>query len=88
MEVYIHFVYVIFLRIPTNIFPIWQEGVDVVWETVGGEMFETCLVNLANKGRLVIVGGISSYKKENEVSPEMDISYLPALVSTIWLDIS
>ncbi|KAG8177599.1 hypothetical protein JTE90_024199 [Oedothorax gibbosus] len=51
----------------------YEGGVDVVWETIGGEMLETCLANLAQNGRIVIVGGISSYKNANAVSSKMDV---------------
>ena len=27
-----------------------------MWESVGGEMFETCIRALANNGRLVVIG--------------------------------
>lgn len=39
-----------------------QTGIDVVWETVGGAVFETLFNHLALGGRLVIVGAISGYK--------------------------
>ena len=32
------------------------QGVNLVWESVGGEMFETCVRALANNGRLVVIG--------------------------------
>jgi len=32
------------------------QGVDLVWESVGGEMFETCVHALANGGRLIVIG--------------------------------
>jgi len=37
---------------------VWSEvqGVDLVWESVGGEMFETCVRALANGGRLIVIG--------------------------------
>ncbi|GLC40673.1 hypothetical protein PLESTB_000034100 [Pleodorina starrii] len=36
-------------------------GVDVVYESVGGEMFSTAVDALAPRGRLVIIGMMSSY---------------------------
>ncbi|XP_070199589.1 prostaglandin reductase-3-like isoform X2 [Littorina saxatilis] len=36
-------------------------GIDVVYESVGGEVFETCLNNLAINGRLMVIGAISGY---------------------------
>lgn len=52
----------------------FPNGVDVVYESVGGEMFETCVNSLAIKGRLVIIGYISQYtseKKPLEVKPDL-----------------
>eukprot|EP01087_Luapelamoeba_hula_P008622 TRINITY_DN2169_c0_g1_i1.p1 TRINITY_DN2169_c0_g1~~TRINITY_DN2169_c0_g1_i1.p1 ORF type:complete len:362 (-),score=53.49 TRINITY_DN2169_c0_g1_i1:67-1110(-) len=40
----------------------YPNGVDIVYESVGGETYETCLDNLAVKGRLVVIGAISGYK--------------------------
>lgn len=37
------------------------QGVDLVWETVGGDMLQACLRNLAVKGRLVVIGMMSQY---------------------------
>lgn len=39
----------------------YPKGVDVVYESVGGAVFETCLQNLAVNGRLIVIGAISSY---------------------------
>ncbi|XP_013778328.1 prostaglandin reductase 3-like [Limulus polyphemus] len=38
----------------------YADGVDVVWETVGGEVFLTLLNNLAIKGRMIIIECIAS----------------------------
>lgn len=40
----------------------YPRGVNVVFEGVGGEMFDTALDNLARFGRLVTIGAISEYK--------------------------
>ena len=40
----------------------YPEGVDVVYESVGGETFNTCVKSLANKGRLVVIGFIQNYQ--------------------------
>lgn len=40
----------------------FPEGIDVIWETIGGSVFETLFTHLAIGGRLVIVGGITGYK--------------------------
>ncbi|XP_038065958.1 prostaglandin reductase-3-like [Patiria miniata] len=47
----------------------YPAGVDVVFECVGGEMFHTCLHNLAAKGRLIVIGFISGYKASQIVAP-------------------
>ncbi|KAJ3359214.1 hypothetical protein HDU91_004983 [Kappamyces sp. JEL0680] len=36
-------------------------GVDIVFESVGGEMFSTCMKALAVKGRLIVIGAVSEY---------------------------
>lgn len=37
-------------------------GLDVIWETVGGETFKILFNHLAKRGRLVIIGSITTYK--------------------------
>ena len=44
-------------------FPACMQGVDVVWETVGGKMFDTCAKNLAVGGRLLVIGMMSQYSE-------------------------
>lgn len=34
------------------------QGVDLVWESVGGTMFQTCLKALATSGRLIVIGAL------------------------------
>uniref|UniRef100_H2Z8U8 15-oxoprostaglandin 13-reductase n=1 Tax=Ciona savignyi TaxID=51511 RepID=H2Z8U8_CIOSA len=41
----------------------YPEGVDVVYESVGGDTYETCVNRLAVKGRLIVIGYISGYQK-------------------------
>jgi len=43
----------------------YPDGVDVVYECIGQEMFDTCLQNLAVKGRLIVIGAISNYDRQN-----------------------
>ncbi|MCO5603829.1 hypothetical protein L7F22_057982 [Adiantum nelumboides] len=40
----------------------FPKGVDLVYESVGGEMFQTCLNALGLFGRLVIIGMVSQYQ--------------------------
>uniref|UniRef100_A0A4X2LQ66 15-oxoprostaglandin 13-reductase n=1 Tax=Vombatus ursinus TaxID=29139 RepID=A0A4X2LQ66_VOMUR len=47
----------------------YPEGVDVVYESVGGEMFDLAVNALAIKGRLIIIGFISGYQTPTGLSP-------------------
>ncbi|PWA79250.1 Alcohol dehydrogenase, C-terminal [Artemisia annua] len=47
----------------------FPKGVDIVYESVGGDMFDTCFNALAVYGRMVIIGMIS------QVKPFSDIAY-------------
>jgi len=37
------------------------DGIDVYFDNVGGEIFEACLFNMANHGRIACCGAVSSY---------------------------
>ena len=39
----------------------FKNGIDIVYESVGGETFETCCSHLAVKGRLIVIGMIAGY---------------------------
>lgn len=39
----------------------FPKGVDVVYESVGGDMFDIALAALAPRGRLVVIGAVSQY---------------------------
>lgn len=39
----------------------YKGGVDVVYESVGGEFLDICIRHLAVKGRLIVIGFISGY---------------------------
>ena len=43
----------------------YPEGIDVVYESIGGEIFNTCVKNLATRGRLIIIGFISNYQTDS-----------------------
>jgi len=43
----------------------YPTGVDVVYETVGGEVFDACIDNLAKKGRLIVIGYITGYTSDS-----------------------
>jgi len=40
----------------------YKKGVDVVYESIGGDMFKTCMKHLAKFGRLIIIGQITTYQ--------------------------
>ncbi|KAM3588978.1 hypothetical protein VKS41_001409 [Umbelopsis sp. WA50703] len=45
----------------------YPRGVDIVFESVGGEFFNICLRNLAPKGRLLVIGTVASYSTEKGI---------------------
>ncbi|MBI1281945.1 MAG: zinc-binding dehydrogenase [Anaerolineaceae bacterium] len=45
----------------------YPNGVNLVYESVGGTMFDTCVENLAVFGRLVIIGYITEYMSRPEL---------------------
>ncbi|KAL3843924.1 hypothetical protein ACJIZ3_001327 [Penstemon smallii] len=47
----------------------FPKGVDIIYESVGGEMFDLCLNALATYGRLVVIGMISQYQGEHGWKP-------------------
>ncbi|PHU10409.1 hypothetical protein BC332_22269 [Capsicum chinense] len=47
----------------------FPKGTDIVYESVGGEMFDICLNALAVYGRLVVIGMISQYQGEHGWKP-------------------
>ncbi|KAF4076757.1 hypothetical protein AMELA_G00218770 [Ameiurus melas] len=47
----------------------YPKGVDVVYESVGGAVFDLAVNNLAQHGRLLVVGFISGYQSESGLQP-------------------
>lgn len=47
----------------------FPKGVDIIYESVGGEMFDLCLNALAVYGRLVVIGMISQYQGKDGWKP-------------------
>ncbi|PKA55458.1 (+)-pulegone reductase [Apostasia shenzhenica] len=47
----------------------YPKGVDIVYESVGGEMFNLCLNALAIYGRLIVIGMVSQYQGESGWKP-------------------
>ena len=55
----------------------YPEGVDVVYENVGGEVFNTCMKNLSIGGRLIIIGMVSQYQQDSvNVLPTVPIQQI------------
>ena len=44
----------------------YEEGVDLVYESVGGPLFDTCVSALARHGRLLSIGYVSEYQEGAE----------------------
>ncbi|XP_055987513.1 prostaglandin reductase 3 [Sorex fumeus] len=47
----------------------YPSGVDVVYESVGGPMFDVAVDALAPRGRLLVIGFISGYQSDSGLSP-------------------
>ncbi|KAG7599975.1 NAD(P)-binding domain superfamily [Arabidopsis suecica] len=47
----------------------FPKGVDIIYESVGGQMFDMCLNALAVYGRLIVIGMISQYQGEKGWEP-------------------
>ncbi|XP_056377401.1 prostaglandin reductase 3 [Hyla sarda] len=45
------------------------EGIDVVYESIGGKMFDIAVNSLATKGHLIIIGFISGYQTSSGIMP-------------------
>lgn len=56
----------------------YPKGVDVVYESIGGDIFDTCVDHLAVKGRLIIIGYITSYENDRGYQPSRVVATLPA----------
>ena len=55
----------------------YPKGVDVVYESVGGEVFNTCMKNLSIGGRLIVIGLISHYQQDSfNVLPTVPIQQI------------
>ena len=55
----------------------YPQGINVVYESMGGDIFGTCVRNLAVRGRLIVIGMITDYQKESfKVVPTVPIQQL------------
>lgn len=50
--------------VPARLKELAPKGINVVFENVGGEILEASMLNLAQKARIVLCGGISGYNAE------------------------
>ncbi|CAH1796743.1 unnamed protein product [Owenia fusiformis] len=55
----------------------YPSGVDVVYESIGGDMFDTAVKNLAIKGRLIIIGYIAGYETSRGFPTSKVVATLP-----------
>ena len=67
----------------------YPQGIDIVFESVGGKMYDTALKALAVKGRLIIIGSISEYESGPQQVTRIRDSYAligkSASVRGFWL---
>ncbi|XP_060556394.1 prostaglandin reductase-3-like [Ruditapes philippinarum] len=56
----------------------YPKGVDVVFETMGEHMLDTCIDNLAERGRLIIIGYIERYESDKGYEPSHTVATLTA----------
>ncbi|KPM10357.1 quinone oxidoreductase-like protein [Sarcoptes scabiei] len=60
----------------------FPQGVDVVWETIGGETMRTLFNHLAVRGRMVLIGAITNYSKDGNFSVPIDDLNLKLLMGS------
>lgn len=49
----------------------YPRGIDIVFESVGGKFFDICLHNLAIRGRLIVIGTVSTYADSTGIAGNM-----------------
>lgn len=54
----------------------YPNGVDVVYESVGGDVFEDCVKNVAKRARIIIIGSITGYKTQTAFQRAADAAPL------------
>lgn len=55
----------------------YKNGIDVIYESVGGDTFDACVKNLALKGRLIVIGFITGYQTATGFQPQTGLVTLP-----------
>jgi NADPH-dependent curcumin reductase CurA len=67
----------------------FPDGVDVIWETIGGKTLEMLVKHLAVKGRMAIIGGISGYQSVGSAAmPAVAFNDLPMQMAIKSLSLS
>jgi NADPH-dependent curcumin reductase CurA len=61
------------------------DGVDVYFDNVGGDIFEACLFNMANHGRIACCGAVSQY---DGAAPRAGPRGVPGLIVTKRLNLT
>lgn len=58
-------------------------GIDVIYECVGKEMFDICVNNLAEHGRLIVIGQISAYERTDPNDQSEMVSKIPVAMKIL-----
>lgn len=61
----------------------FPKGVDVIYESIGGEVFDICVNSLSRKGRLIVIGFIAGYENQAGFVPLKTST--PALMSKLLM---
>jgi NADPH-dependent curcumin reductase CurA len=61
------------------------DGIDVYFDNVGGDIFEACLFNMSNHGRIACCGAVSQY---DGVAPRSGPRGVPGLIVTKRLNLN
>ncbi|XP_029851654.2 prostaglandin reductase 3 [Ixodes scapularis] len=57
----------------------YPNGVDVIWDVIGGKTFEVLLNHLSIRGRLVVVGTVvAGYQDSDKAFPDVNLEDLPS----------
>ena len=63
----------------------YPKGINVVYESVGGETFMTCVNNLSVGGRLIIIGSISGYETGSSWAKSDSAASTPLSVNIYYM---
>jgi len=66
----------------------YPNGINLVFESVGGQMFLDCVNNLAVKGRIVVIGAISGYQDNSAWEKNKSTSSTPLTMKLLVKSIS